>query len=101
MQQFLDREERVRGEHNLELIGLKQVFFDRVLPRYLRPLESGGRSIKPCLLHGDLWPGNVSYKVGKEGISVYDASAVWGHNEGESQTLYLMLNGIVLMEPSS
>ena len=72
MRQFLDREERVRGEHNLE-----------------------------SLVSGDLWPGNVSYKVGKESISVYDASAVWGHNEGESQSLYLMLNGIVLMKSTS
>jgi protein-ribulosamine 3-kinase len=25
-----------------------------VLPRLLRPLQSDGRSIKPCLVHGDL-----------------------------------------------
>lgn len=59
MRQLLNREERVRRAHDAELVQLKKTFFDKVLPRYLHPLESEGRSIHPCLLHGDLWPGNV------------------------------------------
>lgn len=82
MRQFLDREETVGGAHDAGLIQLKQVFFDKVLPRYLRPLESDGRTIDPCLLHGDLWPGNVKYKADRKSAWVYDASSLWGHNEG-------------------
>jgi len=84
MHQFLDREERVRGPHDANLVQLKKFSFDRVLPRYLGPLESDGRSIQPCLLHGDLWPGNVKYKTGSESVCIYDASALLGHNEGIS-----------------
>ena len=32
----------------------------KVIPRLLRPLETGGRQIKPSLVHGDLYSGNVS-----------------------------------------
>ena len=86
MKQFLDREEKIRGPHSDELVRLKDIFINRALPRYLRPLESDGRSIKPCLLHGDLWPGNVKYKLDNETVCIYDASALWGHNEGTRTT---------------
>ncbi|OBT60773.1 hypothetical protein VE03_09746 [Pseudogymnoascus sp. 23342-1-I1] len=54
-----------------------------VLPKLLRPLESSGRSIKPSLIHGDLWDGNVgtSYKTGK--IYAFDAGAYYAHHEME------------------
>jgi protein-ribulosamine 3-kinase len=32
-----------------------------VTPRLCRPLETGGRSIRPHLIHGDLWDGNASF----------------------------------------
>lgn len=87
MREIIEREERLRGPHDDELVKLKQQFFDKVLPRYLRPLESNGRSIKPCLVHADLWPGNCRYKLDMETVCMYDASAFWGHNEGKFHEL--------------
>ncbi|KAK7935452.1 hypothetical protein PG985_000947 [Apiospora marii] len=42
MREILDREERIRGQHSDDLARLRQAYFDKVLPRYLRPLESDG-----------------------------------------------------------
>ena len=83
MRDFLEREDAAHaGEHHAELERLRPLFFEKVLPRYLRPLESEGRSVTPCLIHADLWPGNVKYKEDGETVCVYDACAMWGHNEG-------------------
>ncbi|KAK8066040.1 hypothetical protein PG997_012787, partial [Apiospora hydei] len=62
MREILEREERLGGPHPKELVRLRQIYFNKVLPRYLRPLESDGRSVRPCLVHADLWPGNCRYK---------------------------------------
>ena len=32
---------------------------DKVVPRLSRPLETGGRYLKPCPVHGDLCEGNT------------------------------------------
>ncbi|PGH13783.1 hypothetical protein AJ79_03483 [Helicocarpus griseus UAMH5409] len=42
-----------------KLAELANKFIDKVVPRLLRPLQTGGRSIKPTLCHGDLWDGNI------------------------------------------
>ncbi|KAK4678651.1 hypothetical protein QC764_309590 [Podospora pseudoanserina] len=82
MKDFLQREDASHdGEHHAELERLRPLFFEKVLPRFLRPLESDGRSVTPCLIHADLWPGNVKYQTDGETVCVYDACAMWGHNE--------------------
>lgn len=86
MEMVVAREEGIRGAHSPENKILTDDFLKIVLPRYLSPLETGGRSIKPCLCHFDMWPGNVKYKLDKKSVIVYDANALWAHNEGESQT---------------
>ncbi|KAK3386565.1 Fructosamine kinase-domain-containing protein [Podospora didyma] len=80
MKMFLDREEERRGPPDAEYAKLRPLFFEKVLPRYLRPLETGGRSITPTLIHGDLWPGNVRYKT-DDTVCAYDSCVLWGHNE--------------------
>ncbi|KAM0415687.1 hypothetical protein ACHAPT_013358 [Fusarium lateritium] len=80
MTMILDREESLRGPHTLEDKQLKDQFINKVL-RYLRLLESNGRSIKPCFLHADLWPGNIKYQLENETAVIYDSSGLWGHNE--------------------
>lgn len=40
--------------HNDELSALTDKMVSRVIPRLLRPIETDGRSVKPCLLDGDL-----------------------------------------------
>jgi protein-ribulosamine 3-kinase len=32
---------------------------EKVIPRLLGALQENGRQIKPCLIHGDLWEGNM------------------------------------------
>jgi fructosamine-3-kinase len=74
------REER--AGHIPELDALLPMLFDKVIPRLLRPLESGRRKIQPSLVHGDLWYGNTGIidRRTKEGI-VYDPASFWAHNE--------------------
>ena len=36
----------------------RELLIDKVIPRLLDPLVSDGRTIKPCLVHGDLWDEN-------------------------------------------
>jgi fructosamine-3-kinase len=85
MRDFLDREDTAHnGEPHEELERLRPLFLEKVLPRYLRPLETNGRSVTPCLIHADLWPGNVKYMSDGETVCMYDACAMWGHNEGRS-----------------
>ncbi|KAK4102555.1 hypothetical protein N658DRAFT_423685 [Parathielavia hyrcaniae] len=82
MSDYLEREDAAHnGEPHEELERLRPLFLEKVLPRYLRPLETNGRSVTPCLIHADLWPGNVKYMNDGETACMYDACAMWGHNE--------------------
>eukprot|EP00560_Eucampia_antarctica_P008750 CAMPEP_0197826358 /NCGR_PEP_ID=MMETSP1437-20131217/3328_1 /TAXON_ID=49252 ORGANISM="Eucampia antarctica, Strain CCMP1452" /NCGR_SAMPLE_ID=MMETSP1437 /ASSEMBLY_ACC=CAM_ASM_001096 /LENGTH=352 /DNA_ID=CAMNT_0043426765 /DNA_START=53 /DNA_END=1111 /DNA_ORIENTATION=- len=40
-----------------------------------------GMEIRPSLLHGDLWSGNIASVQGKP--SIYDPATYWGHHEAE------------------
>lgn len=74
------REERAGP--NAELEAMVPALFEKVIPRLLRPLESGGRKLLPTLVHGDLWCGNAGIidECTEEGI-VFDPSSFWAHNE--------------------
>jgi fructosamine-3-kinase len=76
------REERAGA--NPELNGLLPALFDKVIPRLLRPLESGSWNVVPSLVHGDLWCGNAGVidEDTREGI-VFDPSSFWAHIECE------------------
>lgn len=82
MRMVVAREEEIRGTHTPDNKQLVNSFLDQVLPRYLRPLETQGRSIQPSLCHTDMWPGNVKYKLDNQSVIMYDANALWAHNEG-------------------
>ncbi|KAI0206237.1 Fructosamine kinase-domain-containing protein [Astrocystis sublimbata] len=73
-----------RAGPSAELDELLQPFFEHVIPRLLRPLETNGNTIRPSLVHGDLWCGNaaIPIKNKQEGI-IFDPSSFWGHNEYE------------------
>ncbi|KAH9906283.1 Fructosamine kinase-domain-containing protein [Xylariomycetidae sp. FL2044] len=64
-----------------EFDTLKIPLFEKVIPRLLRPLESGGRRVKPSFLHGDLWHGNTSTDVSTNQPMVFDSAGFYGHNE--------------------
>lgn len=77
---LLEMEQKAQGP-NEEILQLSIPFFEKVVPRLLRPLETGGRSIKPSLVHGDLWHGNTSTDVDTDLPIIYDAACFYAHNE--------------------
>ncbi|KAL9601744.1 MAG: hypothetical protein Q9179_002766, partial [Wetmoreana sp. 5 TL-2023] len=80
LKRMLKEEERSHGpDEDLKL--LTAVMFQKVVPRLLRPLETGDRQIKPCLIHSDLWPGNVKPDAVTDEPIIFDSCAFWGHNE--------------------
>ncbi|KXJ89902.1 Fructosamine/Ketosamine-3-kinase [Microdochium bolleyi] len=66
-----------------ELQRLAHEFRDKVIARLLRPLQTGGRSVRPVLCHGDLWDGNVQVDAQRgEGV-LFDGVCFYGHGESE------------------
>jgi fructosamine-3-kinase len=54
-----------------------------VLPKLLDPLETNGRSIKPCLVHGNLNFGNAPTNLATGAPIFFDAAAMFAHHEYE------------------
>ncbi|KNG90909.1 hypothetical protein ANOM_000702 [Aspergillus nomiae NRRL 13137] len=82
MKMALDLEIKAKGP-DPELDHLIPILFDKVIPRLLRPLESDGRSVKPSLVHGDLWYGNSGIDVQTGESLVFDACSFYAHSEYE------------------
>ena len=74
--------QNVYGE-DVELGDLTEAFIQKVVARLLRPLQTGGRNIKPTLCHGDLWDGNVQIDVNTRQPIMFDSCAFYGHNESQ------------------
>lgn len=77
---MLDLGAEVQGPSE-ELRRLEKPLFEKIIPRLLRPLETGGRKIRPCLVRGDLWYGKASPDAASGNPLMLDASAFWGHDE--------------------
>ncbi len=71
------------GSDDAEFESLKRKMLTKVIPRLLRPMESGGRTVTPCLVHSDLWLGNCMLDAGTDKIMLFDSCAFWGHNEAD------------------
>ncbi|KAJ4354155.1 uncharacterized protein N0V89_005888 [Didymosphaeria variabile] len=82
MKAMYEFEKQTQGEDE-ELDDLFDELCSKVIPRLLRPLETGGCSIEPCLVHSDLWPGNVMPDADTGDLMIFDSCAYWGHNEAE------------------
>ncbi|OCL02753.1 hypothetical protein AOQ84DRAFT_348674 [Glonium stellatum] len=72
-----------RGGPWEEMERLKPDMLSKVIPRLLRPMETGGRSIRPSLVHGDLWCGNAAVDMRTNLPLIYDPSSFYAHNEYE------------------
>ncbi|KKY25010.1 putative vegetative incompatibility protein 4 [Phaeomoniella chlamydospora] len=61
--------------------------FDRtvshLIPRLLGVLQDGQRTIKPCLIHGDMWEGNIGTDIENGDPWIFDCAAYYAHNEME------------------
>ncbi|RYP78448.1 hypothetical protein DL771_000633 [Monosporascus sp. 5C6A] len=81
---LLQLEQEVRGPDE-EIQKLSEPFFEKVIPRLLRPLGTGGHSIRPSLIHGDLWHGNASMDRDSGMPIIFDAASFYAHNECKSR----------------
>jgi len=71
-----------RMEHQIKLAGDRtcaKLWDSDIAPRLHLLFE--GIEVKPSLLHGDLWSGNIGTASGKP--SIYDPAVYWGHHEAE------------------
>lgn len=80
MRQCMAVETSTHGS-TLEIEELHQKTLELVIPRLLRPMETGGRKLKPSLVHGDLWEGNTSMELKPYRATIFDAGSLYAHNE--------------------
>lgn len=84
IQLVFENEERSQGSDE-EVQNLCKETLSKVIPRLLRPLETGGRRIEPHIIHGDIWGGNTSTNVATNVATnlpvIYDATSIYAHNE--------------------
>ncbi|KUJ17403.1 uncharacterized protein LY89DRAFT_684455 [Mollisia scopiformis] len=77
---------RVKQERDAQgpSAGLEELLpalFEKVIPRLLRPLHTGSNKIKPVLVHGDVWYGNLATNASTDEPIVFDPATIWAHNE--------------------
>lgn len=85
----LDLEIQAKGP-DPELDALLPILFDKVIPRLLRPLETDGRSIKPSLVHGDLWYANAGLDMETGQSVIFDVCCFYAHNECKSSCQFII-----------
>lgn len=78
----MDTEEKHNGPFP-EFTAVRKLLFDVVIPRLLDPLQADGRSIKPCLVHGDLWDQNCADDKKTGEPFAFDPACMYAHNEFE------------------
>jgi fructosamine-3-kinase len=62
--------------------AIEQVAY-KVIPRLLEILQQDGRQIKPCIVHGDLWEGNMGINSVTGKSLLFDAGSYYAHDEME------------------
>lgn len=80
IKKVMDNELKSQGSDD-EVERLYKETLSKIVPRLLRPLETGGRSIEPRLVHGDIWDGNVSTDMTTNVPVIFDATCIYAHNE--------------------
>lgn len=78
----IEWEQTVRGV-DPDFNRVAEEFFEKVIPRLLRPLQSNGRTIRPTLVHGDLWHGNAQVDMDTNQVILFDSCCCYAHNEME------------------
>lgn len=75
-------EQSIQGRSD-ELQQLTDETWAKVIPRLLRPMETNGRSVKPVLVHGDLWHGNTAVEINTGKTILFYCARFYGHDECE------------------
>lgn len=78
--------QQVHGEDE-ELAKLAEELIQKPVARLLRPLQTGGRQIKPSLCHGDIWDGNIRIDADTKQPILFDSCAFYGHGEVDLQCI--------------
>lgn len=66
-----------------ELDAAMEATIAEVIPRFVGILERDGRSIKPCLIHGDIWESNIGTDSRTGNIYIFNAAVYYAHSEME------------------
>ena len=80
MQRIFDNEENPHG-YDEDMAQLRKAIIEKVIPRLIRPLETGPDKIQPRLVHGDLWDGNYSVDMNTGKPVIFNATCLWAHSE--------------------
>jgi protein-ribulosamine 3-kinase len=80
VQRMFELEEASQG-HDEEMTHLSNAIIEKVIPRRLRPLETEGKSVTPCLVHGDLWDGNTGADAVTIQPLIFDTCCLYAHHE--------------------
>lgn len=80
MRLFMTAEQKSQGPDS-EMQDMFEAILTKVIPRLLRPMETGGRQIQPRLIHGDIWAGNTSTSIETNLPVAFDAACLYAHNE--------------------
>lgn len=71
----------IQSEHGNREVGELWSKLQLTIPKFFKPLEEKKIEIRPSLLHGDLWGGNVG-ELNDEPV-IYDPGSFYGHHEFE------------------
>lgn len=82
LQHVLSEDLRINGPWP-ELEQIAAITISRVIPRLIGALEKNGRSVKPSLIHADLWEGNTGTLLETGDIVLFDPGSYYAHNEME------------------
>lgn len=72
---------KVDGAQDTEFNDLTEAILMKVIPRLLRPLDSGRWSVTPVLVHGNISPNDAPALPITDGSIIGSASAFYGHSE--------------------
>lgn len=82
LQHVMDLDFKMNGYWE-SLDKVEKRLIEHVIPRLLNALASDGCSIKPSLLHSDLWEGNTGTLASDGRVYIFDAASFYAHNEME------------------
>ncbi|KAK3614129.1 hypothetical protein LTR22_027888, partial [Elasticomyces elasticus] len=66
-----------------DLRCLERRIASHIIPRPIGSLERDGRTVKPCLIHADLWEGNTGTSCEDKTVYIFDSGAYYAHSEME------------------